>query len=532
MEDNLVQLENLWFCPYHLPFSVETCQHDVGIDGQSDHAILKGSWSAQQIDAFNTDIQRRLKNALAAEEACDLTGTVFPGDVDFSSRKIPEVSFAATQFSGRKNNFTDSSFSGSTDFSNTIFKNGQANFSGATFTSHTRFTNAKFDAHGASFANTKFRGYLNFDHADFEGGGTIFSNADFLMDIAHFSHTRFTGSFTDFSDVHFQCTEIFFTGCTFGDNVSFQRAHFNCHTTHFSKAKFSANSHIDFGSTLFSGKLADFSDAHFNGAAVLFSSSNFSVDQVNFQTRKFQDSEQESLLSFGTIKFDGARFSGFSNFTNRPFLNESLFVDADFRKAPKFHGCTLHQNTTFPPIENFKDTKSDGAAHSYRTLRLAMKQQEAHDEEAMFWALEQRSKRNSMECNPLNNWKNLFNWIPWLLSAVYALLSNYGLSINRPLIALTGWLYGATPVLYFCLRATVDKLCGSTTYGDLLGFSLSQSLRPFFIWGDYDGSGIKSILGRNVDVLSVKLFATADSLISLVLIALLILAVRRRFRMQ
>ncbi len=181
----------------------------------------------------------------------------------------------------------------------------------------------------------------------------------------------------------------------------------------------------------------------------------------------------------------------------------------------------------------FKDTKSDRAAHAYRTLRLSMKQQEAHEEEAMFWALEQKSKRSSLGLSEPKN------CLPWALSWSYDLLSEYGLNATRPL----GWLMCWIAFFALFIYDEIDEklVCGETlgltdhwliTPGKTLvpkiwescekafGFSVAQSARPFFIWGD------------NSISVPTKLLATLDSAISLTLVALFILAVRRRFRMQ
>lgn len=305
-----------------------------------------------------------------------------------------------------------------------------------------------------------------------------------------------------------------FVDCHFARGASFVDASFSDNVAKFTGAKFS-------------GGPAVFFDLRTDGGSLYFEGAKFIDIDANFGTSGTpKNGTNENTYIIRVADFNGAEFSGEAKFINRKLRNRTSFEEVTFRKAPRFHGCEFHQDTTFPPIDNFKDTEDKNAAHAYRTLRLAMKQQEAHEEEAMFWALEQRSKRNNLDL------KRPSKWLPWALSWAYQWLSAYGLSETRPLLWLGAWAAVIAPLIYFFLRNPIDQLAKPVGYSDILGFSLAQSVRPFFIWGDYDGSDIKSVLGEHIDPLSVKLFATADSLISLVLIALLILAVRRRFRMQ
>eukprot|EP00439_Symbiodinium_sp_Y106_P089981 s1_g2517.t1 len=406
------------------------------------------------------------------------------------------------------------------DLNHTDFYSG-ANFDGAEFDHDAQFAGTNFANGPVRFRNAKFGGYL-----------TDFENAKFRKRVTSFIGTKFFSNSTSFESTDFATAATLFEASEFiGHNTSFANATFSSGPAEFSGALFKTII-TDFTASAFSGGSANFSSAQFPTNDTYFCDVAFDGGAVNFTAPYPSSREDEKRFAFGDIDFRGAKFSTTVDFGNRAFQGKTYFDGVIFGGLPEFHGSSLHQDTTFPSMGGFRNTKATGAAQAYRTLRLAMKQQEAHEEEAMFWALEQRSKRKHLKLNPLKTWRNTLYWTPWMLSGFYALLSNYGLSINRPLTALASWLFAATPLSYFCLRADVDKLFGTVSYWELFGFSLAQSVRPFFIWGDYEGDGIKSVLGANVDVLSVKLFATADSLISLVLIALLILAVRRRFRMQ
>ncbi len=123
------------------------------------------------------------------------------------------------------------------------------------------------------------------------------------------------------------------------------------------------------------------------------------------------------------------RFEGPVDFENRRFTQSTDFTGARFAEAPGFHGCMLHQDTTFPPMENFRGRRGEAAAQAYRTLKLAMGQRRATSEEAMFWALEQIAARSTLD--PLHRLRDI---APWLLSWAYEMASFYGLSVSRPLV--------------------------------------------------------------------------------------------------
>lgn len=391
------------------------------------------------------------------------------------------------------------------DLAGTVFP-GSIDFSKKEMPS-VSFAHAQFSG-GVDFRGVLFAGETsNFQNVLFSGDGAYFQGAHFSGGIANFKEARFSSGGAYFQDVRFSGGEADFNGAQFSEGW------------------------VNFSGAYFSGGGAIFHGTQFSGGWVSFANATFTfVAWFNTSTSSKHDGSKD--LNFPMNDFSNSTFLSYVGFNNRAFQDSTNFDGAIFKKAPEFHGCTIHQDTIFPPIKNFEDMKTGKAAHAYRTLRLAMKQQEAHDEEAMFWALEQKSKRSSLACNPLNGWRNASNWLPWSLSASYEALSNYGLSTNRPLGLLAAWLGIVAPIIYFFLRSSADHVLNAISYTDLFAFSLAQSVRPFFIWGDYAGDGIKSVLGPDTEVLAIKLFATADSLISILLLTLLILAVRRRFRMQ
>ncbi len=202
------------------------------------------------------------------------------------------------------------------------------------------------------------------------------------------------------------------------------------------------------------------------------------------------------------------------SFNNRGFQQTTVFKDCSFTKAPEFHNCTLHQDTDFDGAK-FLDSSPD-AARAYRTLKLAMENLRARQEEAMFYALEQRS-RGAMETTPKS-----VKAASWL----YDQTARYGESFLRPFlgIALTllifSVIYGA---VVYLLSSQSLTLYESTRFG--LHFALDQLIRPFRSLNMNPRTlpaGITMVM---------RLAATFQSILSLSFLALFLLALRRRFKM-
>ena len=195
------------------------------------------------------------------------------------------------------------------------------------------------------------------------------------------------------------------------------------------------------------------------------------------------------------------------------------FRGTRFEKAPRFEGCTLHQHTIFSKDTKFKDTKSDGAAQAYRTLKLAMENHRARQEEAMFYALEQKRLR-AAENRDMSLWEATLSWL-------YEKAANYGRSSQRPF-----WLLVALTVLFWGIYAIVaspgigpDRALDLGLIWESAGFSVQQVVLPFWAWR----------LGAPPDWwphgwLALRVIAGFQSVFSVILLALVILAIRWRFR--
>ena len=118
---------------------------------------------------FNEEIFRRIREAKRRDKNCDLSGTVFPGDIvficdDMKIPSLPPIDFEFATFSSGVN-FRQATFDSMADFNHTEF-NGMASFMETTFSDR------------AYFYGARFKGKALFDGAIFKGS-TIFDKVIF-----------------------------------------------------------------------------------------------------------------------------------------------------------------------------------------------------------------------------------------------------------------------------------------------------------------------------------------------------------------
>ncbi len=224
------------------------------------------------------------------------------------------------------------------------------------------------------------------------------------------------------------------------------------HQIDFSGLECTINNRINFSKFNFENQM-HFSDFKFDGPAY-FENANFglrstfrgAVFPLNIQnnglfyvTASFKNAKYRGLVDFSAIHhsgkeksnndvdvfpeihFDGANFGGVADFSNRKFKGKTSFKNVCFSKAPIFHNCELHQDTTFEGAKFPLATGSEEAVRAYRTLKLAFSKQQAVREEQRFFRLE-------MEEETLRE-----TGLKRLLFQAYKTFSDYGFSITRPL---------------------------------------------------------------------------------------------------
>jgi len=190
------------------------------------------------LEEFNELVFKKIEN----EIDCDLSETIFEGDIDFKDKTLPAINFSQAYFSGEAF-FMGTHFKGDAFFIGTVFGQnahfskakfeGAADFALAQFESRTRFWDARFGGRadfgvsnfskGADFSYAHFGGEANFRGTAFGvGGNTVFYRATFsrgadfvgktfynegvLIELNIKEKIRFEG--TDFTKISFLHTDL------------------------------------------------------------------------------------------------------------------------------------------------------------------------------------------------------------------------------------------------------------------------------------------------------------------------------------
>ena len=437
----------------------------------------KSHWDDARIEAFNERVLDLVDQVKASDKPLNLWGVVFPGPVDFrryagEENALPGVWFDGGMFGGRAL-FSKCAFSGIASFDRTTFRDG-AHFDKVTFGGLALFSDATFCT-PALFDRATFAVLARFDRARLSRG------ARFVRAVLH---------------------AALFAGATFGDEARFDEATFSGYQSSFLWARFKGLAVFRYA--VFSGHVS-FQEATFDGDAL------FNGDPTGEGRVRAAD------MFPATVEFRSANFGGRANFTNRRFLSATDFRDATFQVAPEFHDAVLSQNTRFAGTRflDRKGTEYVDAAMAYRTLKLAMESLRARDEEALFYGYEQQSLRASKDTARS---VKLFSWL-------YEKTAMYGQSFVRPVV----WLLVIFAVFSLVYLATLHS--GSTIAWEdgerALRFALQQVFQPF---GAFRGSLRQSATAPVP--LGLALVAALHSLLTFAFLALFLLALRRRFRLN
>ncbi len=377
--------------------------------------------------------------------------------------------------------FSYTYFSGFTCFESYNFKKA-ANFCGATFNECTDFRYATF------FEEPLVEKATFIEVTDFPG--TTFTKGAF------FNHATFSQSASFHSAIFSE--ETSFEMATFSGKVAFHEVTFT-EVTYFRDAIFYGNAFFHKatfkGETAFSGatfnRLAGFKDTTFNGIT-FFSNATFSAKTI-FNSATFK----------ATTSFDGARF---------------------LTHVPEFHATEFYEDTVFPipntPTANWPPQSgadvmaADDQKRAYSRLRLFFAKTQQIDEEQFFHRQEMRCKRVTA------------GWATKGMYSIYSALSDYGISIWRPLaylILLTvlgGDLLGAH-------RQALGEGQDWAMLGENMGWSLAN-LVPFTGFGrTFFGPDFYQGLPGWLQAL-----AGAQTLAAIPLLFLLGLGLRNTFRLR
>jgi hypothetical protein len=384
---------------------------------------------------------------------------------------------------------------------------------------------------GAAFINCLFKGAVSFERIKF-----LANNIKYLKREANSLEINFPNTF-NFNNI------VDFLGTKFFKDVTFMNSNIGCSIL-FASYK---NHH-----TAFHGE-CDFACNFEETENILLNDSNETYQNQEIIIK---------LDTFHHIAFLGVKFHGNLTFENRKFEKKTIFKEVIFEKAPKFHNCHLHQDTDFQGSE-FRDTFTEGAERAYRSLKLMMNNKSARREEGMFFSLEQRSLLNT----PLKKYNNKIidfirfkvnSWIvrsvsksynnnnlvvnyidtmvdehehhagfylsltEKLISYLYLILSNYGQSIQKPLLILCFCTFVAFPFFYILIYN--QQISNSSSWGNALHISLQQLFKPFEVY-----SSRYSVAKQDLSFVF-YLTTTIQSMLNIGLITLFVLAIRARFK--
>jgi hypothetical protein len=452
-----------------------------------------------------------------------LVGIVLPKGVRFGERSIRNLTLQYSHFGGG-DHFVGTKFEGDTTIETSSFRE-LCSFAGSHFTGAFRmnsevrgldFTNSVFDEDALlNVSDSHSKEQLSFDKIVCNKGFT-FEPSENCSSAIVLTNGTFRGRFRikgdlrnglDLSRSNF-CEKASIDGWIRGPLLARE-------CTFASKAAF--------GQTAFEG-VVDFSKSIFRSEAVFASRySNYArfedctfVGKADFSSPIDKD---DDARNFQAIGFTGSRFLAPVLFTNRAFHSTTNFQDCVFEVAPEFHGATLHQDTRFPKIAAFRQLDSENAAASYRTLRQAMEGNNARSEEAMFYALEQKTLRRIRGAQ--SRWENF-------ASLAYEFVSGYGVNFWRPLALLVVVVvfFGITYSIWLSLPIGVGSSFDLNRFVSGQTFSFQQVVNPFWVWRIDDNR----LWSTYAD--AIRIVATFESLLTTGLFALSLLALRWRFKRE
>lgn len=486
----------------------DLARHVFGPGMRFDDAIFSGEINFTHV-IFSGDVSFR---SVIFLDKCNFHHAEFSDNCDFSHSKfVGEAIFFRTLFKNEAEfkfstyystvSFTESRFKKNVDFHNNLFFDSayfinceftiSAQFSDTKFISLTKFDDSTFTSasffgsifsHGAIFDRTSFRNFTDFSNCKFQGSSS-FIKAIFYGE-THFIRTEFSDQCT-FVDTQFQSSVSFFSSMfqeTLDGNVKSGKMYF-------ARAVFSGP--VDFDGATIAANPAHHSAA-FLGArfADLVSFRGCgdhwvaALDEAEIQGRILIDErdEQDALQDFDTIVLPGARDGGLNPFTGEPLLKELE------------GGC--------------------------RTIKVAMGTARNEIMEQRYYRFQLRARREQAGVPRSER----------LVSYLFGLIADYGLSLTRPLLGLAVVLLFFIVVYFAFWHAT----------GQLESASLIKSIEmaasrmfPFGAFEDVSKYWFSTLEKRGAypyTIFFARLFASLQSLFALLLVFLFGLAVRRRFK--
>jgi hypothetical protein len=211
------------------------------------------------------------------------------------------------------------------------------------------------------------------------------------------------------------------------------------------------------------------------------------------------------VMSTPELRFDG--------------MSLAFALVMNFNIAP---GTGMPQNSSFRRLRLRRSAFGNGAEGRYRTIRNRLHQNRDREQEGTFYQYEKRAKRKGLSL------RRAASWIPRFVSACYDWLAGYGQSFERVLM----WFIGLQVGFGFLYAVMSKRFAwdGDTFDSQVAAFTLAQIVKPFELLSARKPIGWP-YAGVYTDGSGWWIFATAvHSVLSLILVALFLLALRWRFR--
>jgi hypothetical protein len=285
----------------------------------------------------------------------------------------------------------------------------------------------------------------------------IFRSASFgncaKFQAVNFLATDFRGNTKFNGDVLFYaCTFTkppVFTNCLFNGSVAFEE----CSVFNDSWTK---DDFIDFRHSIHKGSTSiKLSVAHPKNFALSFSEANFTgsftlkvihnkITSISFDNATFENDVRINCIFSDEASFKGTTFKGAAVFTGSQFEGRTSFAKAangaitKFAYAPEFFACEIHPDTSFEDAKFPNNSKGDETElRAYRTLKLAFANHQATREELFFFRREMREEQRLKQAakKPMTETLNSFR-LPAFFFCLYDFFSDYGFSVQRPLLRL------------------------------------------------------------------------------------------------
>lgn len=246
----------------------------------------------------------------------------------------------------------------------------------------------------------------------------------------------------------------------------------------------------------------------------------FGEGKLNFQNTTFGGPftlSQESDINWDCdLSFRGATFHGPVDISNLSITTIPNFIATQFTKHLSLEGIQYHYDRAKRLISCDPDDKNAGKlqrlkelAENNRDHRLAL-QCHADEMRARRWQL-----------------RNMGSKAADVLDATYDLISSYGQSVARPFIALV-----LTWFVFAGLYGEASTVKDTPAFLDVLGYSMAMSVPFLPASSTFRASEFLSLFGdpASVDMSSIYGLMAGQGLVSFVLLFLIGLGLRNRFR--